>query len=58
MELCKYYQFLEKNVSSKIVLARFLFLLLISFEYTLKEIMELELDIFATNHFCPREEEF
>lgn len=49
---------LRKNVYSKIVLARFLFLLLISFEYTLKEIRELELDIIATNHFCLREEDF
>ena len=45
-----------KNICSKIVLARSLFLLLVCLECTLKEIMELVLGI-ITGHFCPGKED-
>lgn len=54
----KYHTFLEKNISSKIVLAKSLLLLLISFEAILNGTMELALDIISANHFCPRGENF
>lgn len=54
----KYHTFLEKNISSKIVLAKSLLLLLISFEAILNGTMELALDINQCQSFLPKGRKF